>query len=105
MRILLDECVDLLCASFFSGANRVVHVKDVGLLGTKNGELVRVASEGFDVLVTVDRQMQFQTSLKGVNIAVAVFRSTKGILDYARLILVLEANLTDLRFGEYKVFE
>lgn len=38
----------------------------------KNGQLLRTADGEFDVLVTVDRNMEFQSSLKGLKLAVIV---------------------------------
>ena len=47
-------------------------VQDVGLKGLKNGELLRAAAEHFDVLITVDRRMQFQQNLLQLDLALIV---------------------------------
>jgi predicted nuclease of predicted toxin-antitoxin system len=64
MRILLDENVPReLAPDFRAGGHEVVHVEDVGLKGTKNGELLSYASGTADVLVTADANLGFQQHL------------------------------------------
>ncbi|HEY3783211.1 MAG TPA: DUF5615 family PIN-like protein [Fimbriimonadaceae bacterium] len=72
MRVLLDECVDRRCKVFFPSVHEVLHVSDVGLHGTKNGQLLRKAAESFDYLLTIDTKMPFQTNAKGLRIAIAI---------------------------------
>lgn len=37
-----------------------------------NGKLVEAAAKEFDVLLTTDRNMQFRTSLRGIDLAVVI---------------------------------
>src|ERR1700752_699215 len=71
MKLLLDECVPKRLKNDFPG-HEIWTVKDVGLKGVKNGELLRAAAERFDVLITVDRRMQFQQNLLQFNLALVV---------------------------------
>lgn len=72
MKILLDECVDPNAARFFTGEFEVTHVRDLGWLGIKNGDLVTRANGRFDALFTIDGNMRYQTSLRGLSILVMV---------------------------------
>ncbi len=56
MKVRLDECVGLRLKLLIDGHD--VHtVHEMGWSGVKNGQLLALASEHFDVLVTVDRKM------------------------------------------------
>jgi hypothetical protein len=61
VKVLLDECVD-----WRSGRDIVGHdVKTAGRMGwtaIKNGELLALAEEQFDVFVTVDRNSPLSRS-------------------------------------------
>lgn len=71
MRILLDECIDRRLAKEIEG-HEVVTVPQAGWAGIKNGELLALAQQQFDVLVTVDRNLSFQQNLPQFNIAVVI---------------------------------
>lgn len=65
MKVLLDNCVDGRFAGDLADCE-VVHARSVGWERLKNGELLRAAEEaGFDVLITVDKQMRHQQNLRG----------------------------------------
>ena len=51
---------------------RVKTVAEVGWAGIKNGELLRLAATQFDVLLTVDRNLEYQQNLAAVALAVIV---------------------------------
>jgi len=46
--------------------------RQMGWATIKNGELLALASQAFDVFVTVDRNLSFQQNLGGMPIAVIV---------------------------------
>jgi hypothetical protein len=63
MRVLLDEQLPRQLAREITG-HEVSTVQQRGWAGLKNGELLRVAVDsGFEVLVTADRNLQFQQNL------------------------------------------
>lgn len=71
MRILIDECAPRdLKLSFTGHKCECQTVQEVGWSGKKNGELLSLAEGKFDVLVTLDKNMQFQQNLRGRKIAV-----------------------------------
>jgi hypothetical protein len=63
MRVLLDECVPRALRNDISG-HEVRTVAEAGWAGVKNGELLRLAATAFDVLITVDRSLEYQQSFK-----------------------------------------
>lgn len=71
MKLLLDECAPKRLKNDFPG-HEILTVEDVGLKGLKNGELLHAAAEQFDVLITVDRRMQFQQNLSQFNLALVI---------------------------------
>lgn len=74
-RILLDENVDRNLKRSFDPEHEVVTVTEQGWSGKKNGELLRTAEAEFDVLVTLDRNMQHQQHLPKYKLAVVLIRS------------------------------
>jgi hypothetical protein len=61
MRVLLDECVPRALRNDIPG-HEVRTVADIGWAGVKNGELLRLAAAEFDLLITVDRNLEYQQS-------------------------------------------
>ena len=59
MKLLLDECAPKRLRNDFPG-HEIWTVEGVGLKGLKNGDLLRAATEQFDVVITVDRRMPTQ---------------------------------------------
>ena len=47
-------------------------VEEAGWAGVKNGELLRLAARDFDVLLTVDRNLEYQQNFSGLTLAVVV---------------------------------
>ena len=68
MRILLDENVPRKLKQAFPGFI-VATVGEMGWAGVKNGELLKLAENVFDVLITVDKGIQNQNVIESKNIA------------------------------------
>jgi hypothetical protein len=77
MRVLLDECVPRALRRDISGHD-VKTVAEAGWAGVKNGELLRLAATAFDLLVTVDRNLEYQQSFKGLSLAVIVIHASSN---------------------------
>ncbi|CAN5754435.1 hypothetical protein BH23GEM7_BH23GEM7_24340 [soil metagenome] len=73
MRVLLDDCVPQKRRRELPG-HEVRTVVEAGWSGMKNGPLLRLAAEQFDVLLTVDTNVQYQQNLARFPIAVVVNR-------------------------------
>ena len=71
MRIFVDECVDWRLARDIAG-HEVKTARQMGWMTIKNGELLALAADAFDVFVTVDRNLSFQQNLPAFTIAVVV---------------------------------
>jgi hypothetical protein len=75
MRILIDECIDERLRDSFSGHDCQT-ARYAGFAGLKNGELLdAVESAHFDVLLTVDRGLEYQQNLTGRKIAIIIFHA------------------------------
>ncbi|HET6402544.1 MAG TPA: DUF5615 family PIN-like protein [Candidatus Kapabacteria bacterium] len=100
MRILLDECVPRKLAPEFIG-HTVETVRSMGWRGIKNGELLgRVVDSGFEVFVTVDKNLEYQQKLSALPLAIIVLESFRNTLAELRpLIPACLAALSDCRPG------
>jgi len=52
--------------------HNVKTIAEMKWTGTKNGDLLKLAEVGFDVLLTVDQGIPFQQNLAGTNLALVV---------------------------------
>jgi hypothetical protein len=77
MRVLLDECVTRKLRRDFQG-HEVHTVEEAGFKGLKNGNLLRSASGQYDVLVTVDQNLQYQQNVKLLNLAILVLAAKRN---------------------------
>ena len=83
MKLLLDECVTNDLIVDFIGRD-VSTIDDAGFKGLKNGKLLAAASVHFDVLVTVDQNLQFQQNIKNFDIAIVVLKARRVTLPFLR---------------------
>jgi predicted nuclease of predicted toxin-antitoxin system len=96
MRVLLDECIPRKLKYAFLDAGHICKtVIEAGLGGKKNGELLALADREFDVLVTVDRNIRHQQTLKARTIALLVIRAASNEID--EISVHIEAALDALR--------
>ncbi|MFN0140619.1 MAG: DUF5615 family PIN-like protein [Pyrinomonadaceae bacterium] len=105
MNLLLDECVTNDLKADLVGHN-VSTINDAGFKGLKNGELLQAASATFDVLVTVDQNLQFQQNLKDFDVAILVLKARRSA--YPFLKPLIPAALDALKLiekGEIVVIE
>ena len=79
MRVLLDGHVDRRLKRSFGPEHEVVTVREHGWSGKTNGDLLRAAAAEFDVMVTLDTNMQHQQNLPAYDLAVVLItaRSNK----------------------------
>ena len=78
MKVLLDECVTHYLKRDFAGHD-VFTVEEAGFKGLKNGSLLQAASGKYDVLITVDRNLQYQQNLKNIGVAVIILKAQRSI--------------------------
>lgn len=77
MKVLLDECVTHYLKRDFAGHD-VFTVEEAGFKGLKNGQLLQAASGKYDVLITVDRNLQYQQNLKNIGVAVIILKAQRS---------------------------
>lgn len=79
-RVLLDECVPRRLRRALPQFD-VVHVRDAGWTGRRNGVLLRLMLEaGYQVFVTVDRNLEYQQNVAAAGVAVVVLLARKNRL-------------------------
>lgn len=88
MKVFIDECVDWRLARDILG-HEVKTARQMGWETISNGELLALASQQFDVFVTVDRNLSFQQNLPTFGIAVVVLRSRSNRLGDLQLLILI----------------
>lgn len=82
MRVLLDNCVNHRFAELINGYD-VLHARQKGWASLQNGELIAAAEkDGFSVIVTTDKQIQYQQNLKNRKISIIVLNSIRITLKH-----------------------
>ncbi len=105
MKILLDECVDWRLARDIVGHD-VKTARQMGWTTIKNGELLTLAAEHFDVFVTVDRNLSFQQNLVSLSIAIVVLQAkTNRLVDLKPLVPKLLTAIEFAQPGTAKLIE
>jgi predicted nuclease of predicted toxin-antitoxin system len=85
MKVLIDECAPKVLKAFFAKhGHESLTVQEAGWAGKQNGELLKLAETGFDVLITVDTNLRYQQNLEGRRIAVVILQSSSNRLDHLR---------------------
>lgn len=102
MRVLLDNNVDHRYAHLLPD-HVVVHVREMGWESLRNGDLIAIAEqEGFDVLMTADKNLSYQQNLAGRRISIVTFRSLLVTYRHiAPLAPEVERILSDLLSGSF----
>jgi predicted nuclease of predicted toxin-antitoxin system len=71
MRVLLDECLPRRL-KYTLLKHEVFTVPEAGWSGRKNGELLRLAEQSFDVFITADQNIQYQQNLHSTRLGIVV---------------------------------
>ena len=92
MRVLLDECFPRALRAELPG-HEVTTVAEAGWAGVKNGALLQLAATRFEVLLTVDRNLEYQQNFSSLTIAVIVVDAPSNDVEVLRPLMpkVLEA--------------
>lgn len=106
MKILLDECVTRKLKSRLP-QHEVATVTEMRWNGLKNGNLMRAAIvEGFEILLTIDKNLAFQQNLNHYPIIVAVLNAEKISLPFlAALLPALDQQLPSFEPGNAYLIE
>jgi len=78
MRILLDECLPRDLKDDLSG-HHAATVGEMGWAGIKNGALLTLAEQEFDVFLTADRSIEYQQNMnkRAIVLVVLIVPDTK----------------------------
>lgn len=99
MRVLLDECLPKKLKTHID-ADLVQTVPEVGWAGTQNGELLKLAEQEFDVLITNDQNIEHQQVISRFDLAfVVLVAPTNDIVDLLPLMPELNRILTFVKAG------
>ena len=73
MKILLDESLPRKLKNDFGPGHQVSTVRDKGWIGKKNGVLLKlIVDNGFDLFITVDRNLPYQQNLQEIPLIIFV---------------------------------
>ena len=99
MRLLLDECVPIRLQRALP-THEVSTVLAEGWSGVKNGKLLTLAAQRFDVFITVDKNLPYQQNVQVLPISVIVLDAVSNELTQLLLLVPpLELELRTLRPG------
>jgi hypothetical protein len=77
MKILLDENIPRKLKFEFNNEDEVTTVQELHWQGKKNGELLGLMTlSGFDVFITLDKNLQHQQNLKRFSIKIIILDSS-----------------------------
>ena len=97
MRILLDESVPARLGPLLTGHSTAT-VQRRGWASIKNGKLLGLAAEEFDVLLTADKGMEYQQNLAALPVAILiVLARSNRIEDLAAAVPAILSALADMR--------
>jgi predicted nuclease of predicted toxin-antitoxin system len=103
VNILLDECVPARLGRSLTG-HSVTTVQRRGWAGIKNGDLLALAQNEFDVFITVDRKLSAQQDLSKFRISVLLIRArTNRLEDIRPLAVELLENVPRATAGELTI--
>lgn len=106
MRVLLDNCVMRRFANLISD-HEVLHAKTIGWAELQNGNLIDAAEHaGFDAIITVDKNLQYQQNLKDRKISIIVLSPLFIFYDHlVPLVPKIEIALKNLPNGAFIVIK
>ena len=82
MKILLDESLPRKLRNSFGQKHEVRTVRDMGWLGKKNGELLRLMTDNnFELFVTVDRNLPYQQNLTRLSLTIFILCAINNRLE------------------------
>ena len=100
MRVLLDESIPVDFAQDLAELSAQT-VIGLGWAGLKNGALLRQAAGQYQVLVTMDKNLQFQQNLAAHAIGVVLVRARSNRIDELRpLVPQILRAVTAVELGE-----
>ncbi|MEK6302880.1 MAG: DUF5615 family PIN-like protein [Acidobacteriota bacterium] len=99
MNILLDECTPRVVKK------RLPHlairtVQEMGWSGVKNGELLKLADQQFDVFITTDKNLRYQQNLARLKLAFLLLPTNRVPVVIA-LLAQIDSALNTIQSGDF----
>ena len=87
MRVLLDECLPVRLKHALPG-HAVKTVPETGWRSSKDGQLLRLAAQSFDVFVTIDRSIEHQHNLSSFRLGFIIAHvQSNRLVDFQPVLL------------------
>lgn len=100
MRALVDENIPRSLPGLLAPEVDASSVQRHGWSGTRNGDLLKLASESFDIFITIDRGIPHQQNLGRYEIGIILLEARSNRADdLAPLVPQLKKRLKDARPG------
>jgi len=100
MKLLLDECLPKRLKRELV-EHTVITVPEQGWASKKNGELLRLAENEFDVFITADKNLPYQQNLQNINLAVVILIAPNNSLETLKLLMPqVRAVLETIQLGQ-----
>ncbi len=80
MKLLLDECAPRRLKNYFVGHD-ISTIEQAGFKGLKNGNLLRAAEGKFEVLITVDKKIEYQQNRTTLPLAIVILSAVNNRLE------------------------
>ena len=101
MRVLLDENINWRLIRYFGTDCHVTTVDWQGWKGKRNGELLEQAAETYDVLVTMDKSIEYQQNISEYAIGVIIiFAKSNKLQDIQPAMPEVNQVLRDVQPGQ-----
>ncbi len=96
IRILLDECLTRKVKRYLNEFE-VVTVPEASFSGLKNGKLLKAAEDnGFDILLTIDKNIDYQQNVSKFTIAVVILDVPRSHIRYVEPLVLAFKTQIDL---------
>jgi predicted nuclease of predicted toxin-antitoxin system len=100
LRVLLDECLPKKLKQELA-AHFVATVQEMGWSSKKNGELMMLARDQFDVFITADQNLQYQQNLAYADVGVIVLVAPNNRIETLKpLMPQVEQVLLTIKAGD-----
>ena len=99
MKILIDESLPRYLKRVLADHDAKT-VQEMGWAGVKNGELLKLAEDDFEVFLTADKNIRYQQNLKDCKLVIIEFPSNK-LSVVKRLESDLKTTLEQITTGAY----
>ena len=100
MKILLDECVPWPIHKRLS-EHECMTAQQRGWGGKKNGDLLRLAEEEFDLFITSDQSIRYQQNLAGRRIPILEL-SSNNLRRIEAAFALIQSAIATIQPGEYR---